>query len=70
MRCPSCGNDYCHLVEESETRTKGYGIFKGCCGYLILGPIGWLCGLCGMGEGYTRRKSFWVCDHCGKKFSI
>ena len=32
MRCPSCGSEFYHVVEETETRTKGFGIFKGCCG--------------------------------------
>jgi hypothetical protein len=51
-------------------KMKGFGIFKGCCGYIILGPIGWLCGLCGMGEGHTSRKAFWICDRCGRKFKV
>ncbi len=70
MKCPSCGSEYCHIIEETETHTKGYGLLKGCCGYIILGPIGWLCGLCGMGKGHTRSKAYWVCDHCGKKFGV
>ena len=70
MRCPSCQSENCNIIEETETKMKGYGIFKGCCGYLILGPIGWLCGLCGMGEGRTSRKAYWVCNHCGRKFRV
>lgn len=70
MRCPSCGSEQCHIIEEVESHQKGFGFFKGCCGYLILGPIGWLCGLCGMGKGHTSRRAFWICNHCGKKFRV
>ncbi|WP_310603804.1 hypothetical protein [Anaerosporobacter sp.] len=70
MRCPSCGSDNCHIIEESETTQKGYGVCSGVCGYLLLGPIGFLCGLCGMGEGKTKRRSFWICPHCGRKFRV
>ena len=70
MRCPSCGSDNCHIIEESETRHKGYGVCSGICGYLILGPIGFLCGLCGMGEGKTTRRAFWICQSCGRKFRV
>jgi len=70
MRCPSCGSEFCHVIEETDTNMKGFGIFKGLCGYIILGPIGWLCGLCGMGKGHTFRRAYWVCSQCGRKFKI
>ncbi len=68
MVCPRCNDDRCYIIEESETRQKGYGLGKGCCGYVLLGPPGWLCGLFGMGKGRTTRQAFWVCQNCGKKF--
>lgn len=70
MRCPSCGSENCHIIEESETKQKGYGVCSGICGYVILGPIGFLCGLCGMGEGKTTRRAYWICRNCGRKFRI
>lgn len=70
MRCPTCGSENCHIIEESETKQKGYGVCSGICGYLLMGPIGILCGLCGMGEGKTTRKAYWVCQGCGKKFRV
>lgn len=70
MRCPSCGSENCHIIEESETKQKGYGVCSGVCGYLLLGPIGFLCGLCGMGDGKTTRRAFWVCPNCGRKFRV
>ncbi len=68
MICPKCNDNHCYLIQESETHEKGFGFFKGCCGYLIVGPIGWLCGLCGMGEKHTTRRSYWICPSCGRKF--
>ncbi len=68
MVCRRCNNDNCYIVEESETHEKGYGAGKGCCGYMIFGPIGLICGLCGMGEKNTSRKSYWICPNCGNKF--
>jgi hypothetical protein len=68
MTCPKCKDDHCFIIEESESYQKGFGFFKGCCGFLIVGPIGWLCGLCGMGKGHSTRRAYWVCPHCGQKF--
>ena len=63
-RCPKCGSTNIQVV--SHTETKGFGCGKGCLGALLLGPFGWLCGLCGMGKG--KSKILRVCAACGKKF--
>jgi hypothetical protein len=63
-RCPKCGSTNVQVV--SQTKTKGFGCGKGCCGAILLGPFGWLCGLCGMGKG--KSKILRVCAACGKKF--
>ena len=68
MKCPRCGSETCQIITESQMKTKGFGFGKGCCGYLLVGPIGWLCGLCGMGEFKTTTRHFWICNHCGNKF--
>ena len=68
MVCPRCGSMYVQALTEVESDIKGYGCCKGLIGYLILGPIGWLCGLCGMGEGRTTTRVLWVCNSCGHKF--
>ena len=70
MTCPRCGSTHLHPITESESDVKGYGAGKGCLGYLIFGPIGLLCGLCGMGEGRTRSRSYWACSQCGNKFRM
>ncbi len=72
MHCPKCGSQNVQAVSEvsSSTKIKGFDCCGGLIGYLILGPIGWLCGLCGMGEGRTTSTTslLWVCHDCGKKF--
>ncbi|MDL2214196.1 hypothetical protein LJB76_01390 [Clostridia bacterium OttesenSCG-928-O13] len=70
MNCPRCGSPNLHPITETESETKGYGAGKGCLGYLVFGPLGLLCGACGMGEGKSRSKSYWVCGQCGNKFRM
>ena len=45
MKCPNCQSENVHLVKEVDTTTKGYGAGEGCCGYILFGPVGLLCGL-------------------------
>lgn len=68
MQCPKCGNNNLQMVSETSGDVKGFGFGKGCFGYLLVGPIGWLCGLCGMGKGKYKTTNYWVCNQCGKKF--
>lgn len=69
MKCRNCGSENCHMVTESETKTKGYDGCLGCLGMVLLSnPLGLLCGLCGMGDSKTRTKHYWVCNNCGRKF--
>lgn len=68
MICHRCNSENCVLIQESESSSKGFGVCKGLCGYVIFGPLGLLCGLCGMGEGKTKTKHYWICKDCGKKF--
>lgn len=68
MKCPSCGSENCQFVTSSETHSKSFGAGDACCGFLLFGPIGILCGLCGA-ESYTESKEYWICHQCGKKFS-
>lgn len=64
MGCPNCGSNNIQVINEVET--KGFGAGKGCLGYLLLGPLGLLCGLCGMGK--TKNNIVRVCTDCGAKF--
>ncbi len=64
MKCPNCGSENVNYI--TNTTTKGFGSAKACCGFLIWGWIGVLCGLCGMGKQNT--KEYWICNNCGNKF--
>ena len=70
--CPKCGSTHLQAVSETSThgKTQGFGVGKGCLGTLILGPFGWLCGLCGMGKGQTKSTTSTkrMCMKCGNKF--
>lgn len=47
--CPNCGTSLCDCAPIVKTTVKssggGYGLFSGCCGTILLGPLGLLCGL-------------------------
>lgn len=63
VRCPKCGSTQVQFV--NETQVKGYSTSEGCCGLILLGPLGLLCGLCGTG-GKSQVKR--MCLKCGNKF--
>lgn len=69
MTCPKCGGDKCQIINEVSTTGKDYSAGKGCCGFLLFGWVGLLCGLCGKGK-QTINKAFWVCSDCGNKFRV
>lgn len=68
VKCPKCGSHHCVAMMETKTTKKGYSMTKGCCGYALLGPFGFLCGACGSGE-ISESKTYWVCQTCGRKFT-
>ena len=75
MVCPNCGNENLQVINEVNVNTQtsggGYSAGKGCCGYVLLGPIGLLCGACGSGAKTTTTTTntmVFVCTKCGKKF--
>lgn len=73
MTCPKCGNENVTSQTATETtskgKTKGFGWIKSCFGWLVAGPFGILCGLCGMGKGKTKTttktKVIHICQNCG-----
>lgn len=70
ISCPFCGSDDCQPLQKSMTEVnhKGYGWGSGCCGLILLGPFGLLCGLCGAGSKVkTTNELWWVCRNCGKQ---
>ena len=64
MKCPKCGADNAQFI--SNTTGGGISTTRSCCGYIVFGPIGLLCGACGKG---TTTKEFWICNSCGYRFS-
>ena len=69
--CPNCGSHNCEIqVQQNVTGSGGgYGCCNGGLGYVCLGPIGLLCGLCGTKNKTTiTHKSMWVCKDCGNQF--
>lgn len=65
LKCPHCGST--RLQYTTSVKTQGVSAGDACCGYVCLGPIGLLCGLCGSGSSET--KEYWVCHDCGAKFT-
>ena len=65
--CPKCGSENVQLATEHKLHGKGFSGSKGCCGYIILGPLGILCGACGSGQKLDEKR-FWVCNSCGNEF--
>ncbi len=68
MRCPRCGSYAIERIIRTDTTEKGFGFFKACCGYLIFGCIGILCGLCGAGKRRTFTTTSFICRDCGHRF--
>lgn len=67
VRCPRCGAFGCNMVSETQTKNKDFNAGNACCGYLLFGIEGILCGLCGTGSK-TKTKNYWICPNCGNKF--
>lgn len=73
ISCPHChaGGENCHPVVKTDIKTSGggYGFWNGCCGLILLGPVGLLCGACGSSvKTKVRNETWWVCQKCGKEF--
>lgn len=69
--CPNCGTplEGCAPIVKTTVKSTGggYGLFSGCCGTIILGPLGLLCGL--RKQNITSsNQTWWVCRKCGKEF--
>ena len=67
MKCPKCGSNNLQITTEVESHGKDYSATKGCIGWLLFGPLGFLCGLCGQNKK-IKSKSMWRCINCGNTF--
>lgn len=69
--CPACGAgvEKCHPISKTEGKMKhGFSFWDGCCGMILLGPAGILCGLCGNSSTNVHTATWWICTQCGKEF--
>ena len=67
--CPQCGSYNCEIqVQQNVSGGKNFSAGLGCLGYLLTGPFGLLCGLCGGTQAKTTHQSMWVCKDCGHQF--
>jgi tellurium resistance protein TerD len=57
-KCPKCGSRHITLDK------KGYEVGNGCCGAILLGPIGLLCGAVGANDKKM------VCMSCGHEWDL
>lgn len=69
MKCPKCGNAYLQTISNTSSKGKDFSGSKGCCGAILLGPIGILCGACGKGKQITTT-TYWLCTKCGKNLKL
>jgi len=67
IRCPKCGSNNVQMINETYTTGKDFSGSNACCGWILLGPIGLLCGSCGDGK-QAHNVNYWVCKKCGKKW--
>lgn len=67
--CPNCGSHDCEIqVQQNVTGGSSYSAGLGCLGFLLTGPFGLLCGLCGGSKATTTHQSVWICKSCGNQF--
>ncbi len=67
LRCPCCGGQDIMPVSEVSSKGKDFKAGDACCGYMICGPLGLLCGATGKGKQITTN-TYWMCKSCGSKF--
>lgn len=69
LHCPHCGSHDIMPVSEVSTKGKDFKAGDACCGFMLLGPIGLLCGATGKGK-QTTTTTYWMCKGCGNKFKV
>lgn len=62
VSCPNCGSKQVQFI--TVTEGSDYDAGNGCCGLLLFGPIGLICGLVNNKKTKTTRK----CMNCGEEF--
>ncbi len=68
IHCPQCKSEKILVLPQTDIK-GGYRIGRGCLGYLLLGPLGFLCGALGKKSKISAVNStVFVCQECGFKF--
>ena len=67
MRCPYCGSNSITSIIDKNTINNNFDSLGACCGILLFGWPGLLCGLCDTGSK-TSTKTTNVCNDCGRRF--
>lgn len=68
--CPFCGAAGCQMFMRDRTTVKqsAFSFTDACCGTMIFGPLGLLCGLCGGSQKVDIKNETWfACQKCGKQ---
>ncbi|MNP50067.1 hypothetical protein D3C76_1443030 [compost metagenome] len=65
ITCPSCGSSFVKII--IEKKNEDFDIPSGVIGYICMGPIGLLCGLC-CADG-EKDKTTCICNNCGTRFN-
>lgn len=69
IHCPRCGSYDVMPVSEVSTKGRDFNAGDACCGYMLCGPLGLLCGATGKGK-QTFTTTYWMCKGCGNKFQV
>ena len=69
VNCPRCGSYDIVPISEVSTTGKDFKAGDACCGYMLCGPLGLLCGATGKGK-QTTTTTYWMCKGCGNKFQV
>lgn len=69
LHCPRCGSHDIMPISEVSTKGKDFKAGDACCGYMLCGPLGLLCGTTGKGK-QTTTNTYWMCSACGNKFQV
>lgn len=68
VRCPKCNSRNCQIMVETDVNSTPFSFGGACCGNILLGPVGLLCGFCGM-KTDVKTKTYYKCNSCGAKFN-
>ena len=68
LHCPKCKSEKIQALTETDVQ-GGYQAGRGCLGYLLFGPLGFLCGALGKKAKITStNNTMFVCMECGFKY--